>query len=146
MKRALLLVPCLGLTAFGGYFHHWNTAYTTRLEDIASRPLAIYNYRDGRIDAEADLARDHLRLLTYGWMPPEMPEYQDLLNRIYRLQIESITDNPTLEVKRYAADYNAVMRRHIIATFGPHALADARELARRRHALNGRIASYVPPP
>lgn len=146
MKRTLLLIPCLGLSAFGGYFHHWNAAYVARQEDIASRPLAIYNHRDGRLDAEADLARDRLRLLTYGAQPAETREHRDLLGRIYRVELETITDDPTLEVKRYAAAYNAVMLRHLRATFGTGALDGVRELARRRHALNERIAAYVPPP
>ncbi|MDQ5978621.1 MAG: hypothetical protein QG602_1595, partial [Verrucomicrobiota bacterium] len=44
-----------------------------------------------------------------------------------------------------AAAYNAVMLRHIRTTFGHDALPETRELARRRHELNRRIASYVSP-
>ena len=146
MTRTLWLAPFLALSAFGGYYHHWHTAYIARLEDLASRPLAIYNYRDGRRDAEADLARAHLRLLAHGTPPADMSEQRDLLDRIYRVRLETITDNPTIEVKRYTAAYNAVMLRHIHATFGADALTGVRELARRRHALNERIAAYVPPP
>ena len=145
MPRIIWLFPFLGLTGFATYFQHWNSGYTARLEDIASHPLAIYNHRDGRLDAEADLARDQRRLLVYGEPPAEMQEYQGLLSSIYRVQLESVTDEPTLELKRYAAAYNAVMLRNIRATFGRDALPETRELARRRHELSQRIANYVAP-
>lgn len=145
MKRTLLLIPCLGLSAFGGYYQHWNTAYTTRLENIARDPLISYNYRDGRAEAEADLASGKKRLLTYGNQPAEAAEYRDVLERVYRVRHESVTADPTLEVKRYVAAYNAVMERSIMATFGPNTLAEAQAMARRRHGLNQRIANYVPP-
>lgn len=146
MKRTLLLIPSLALSAFGGYYYqHWNTAYTTRLENLARDPLISYNYRDGRAEAEADLAAGKKQLLSFGNQLAEAAEYRDLLERVYRVRHEWITENPTREVKRYVATYNAVMQRSITTTFGPNTLTDARTMARRRHALNQRIANYVPP-
>jgi hypothetical protein len=145
MKRTLLVVPFLGLSAFGGYYHHWNSEYVARIETIAREPLAVYNYRDGRSDAEADLAHGKRRLFIHGNPPADLREYSGLLERIYRVQVESITHDPTLEVKRYAAAYNAVMEQDIAATFGSDALAATRSLAQRRHELQERIAAYVSP-
>lgn len=145
MKRSLLLIPFLGLTAFGGYYHQWNAERTALIESIARDPLTIYNHRDGRADAESDLARDKLRLLIHGTPPADLREYRGLLEHIYRVRLESITENPTLKVKRYAAAYNEVMERHIAATFGPDTLPETRALAQRRHTLNERIAAYVSP-
>lgn len=145
MKRTLLVIPFLGLSAFGGYYHHWNSEYVARIDEIAREPLAIYNYRDGRTDAEADLAQGKRRLFVHGSPPPDQREYSGLLEQIYRVKVESITLNPTLEVKRYAAAYNAIMEQDLAATFGPETLATTRALAQRRHALKERIDAYVSP-
>jgi hypothetical protein len=145
MKRTLLVIPFLGLSAFGGYYHHWNSGYVARIEEIAREPLAMYNYRDGRTDAVADLAQGKRRLFIHGTPPPDQREYSGLLEQIYRVKVESITQDPTLEVKRYAAAYNAVMEQDFAATFGPDALAEARILAQRRHELQEHIAAYVSP-
>lgn len=145
MKRILLLVPFLGLSAFGGYYHHWKTEFTTRLDAIAHEPLAIYHYRDGAADAEADLVRGKRRLIIHGSPPSDQIEYNNLLDRIYQVQVQFVTPKPTPEVKRYAAAYNAVMEQDLAATFGRDALAKTRALAQDRHALNERNAAYVSP-
>ena len=145
MKRTLFLIPFLGLTAFGGYYHHWNAEHTARIENIARDPLTIYNHRDGRADAEADLVHGKLRLLMHGTPPADLREYRGLLEHVYRVRLEFITEDPTLEVKRYTAAYNEIMERHIAAIFGPETLAETRALAQRRHMLTERIATYVSP-
>lgn len=89
--------------------------------------------------------RGKLRLVMHGTPPADLREYRGLLEHVYRVRLEFITEDPTLEVKRYAAAYNEVMERHIAATFGPETLAETRALAQRRHALTERIAAYVSP-
>lgn len=145
MKRTLFLIPFLGLTAFGGYYHHWTAEQTARIETIARDPLTIYNHRDGRADAAADLARGKLRLLLHGIAPADLREYRGLLEHVYRVRLELVTEDPTIEVKRYVAAYNEIMERHIATIFGPDTLAETRVLAQRRHALAERIAAYVSP-
>jgi hypothetical protein len=145
MKRTLLVIPFLGLSAFGGYYHHWNNEYVARIEEVTREPLAVYNYRDGHTDAKADLAQGKRRLFIHGISSSDQREYSALLEQIYRVQVESITENPTLEVKRYAAAYNAIMEQDIAVSFGPDSLAAARDLAQRRHALKERIDAYVSP-
>jgi hypothetical protein len=145
MKRTLLVIPFLGLSAFGRYYHHWNSEYLARIDEVAREPLTVYNYRDGHTDAEADLAQGKRRLFIHGTPASEQREYNDLLGQIYRVQVESITQDPTLEVKRYAAAYNAIMEQDLAATFGPESLAMIRILAQRRHALKERIDAYVSP-
>jgi len=145
MKRILLLIPCLGVSAFGAYYQHWTEADAAFRKKIAAHPLAIYAYRDGRRDARADLAHDRLRLLAHGERCAEFPEYQDMLHRIYGVSLDYLTPEPSRDLQRYATGYNAVVEEHIAATFGRDTLANLREWAQRRHALAVRIASYVPP-
>jgi len=145
MKPILLVVPFLGLSVFGGYYRHWNAEFTSRLDSIAHDPLAIYHSRDGGTDAKADLARGKRRLLLNGSTPSYQPEFSGLLDRIYQMQVQFVTPNPTPEVMRYAAAYNAVMEQDLAVTFGPDSLNQARALAEDRHALNERNAAYVSP-
>jgi len=61
------------------------------------------------------------------------------------VQVKFVTPNPTPELQRYAAAYNAVMEQDLAATFGLDSLNQARALAEDRHALNERNAAYVSP-
>lgn len=146
MKRIILLIPLLGLTAFGGYYRHWDSELKSRLAVDARDPLARYARRDGGADAAEDIARGHRRLLTCGEPAAAEKEYHGLLNRIYRIEVESLTAAPPAAfLERYAADYNAVMTREIAATYGPDVLRHTQTMAERAHVLNVRIAQYTPP-
>lgn len=146
MKRITLLIPFLALSAFGGYYRHWDATLRARLEREASDPLSIYSHRDGHADAERDLAQGRRRLFIVGETPAWQKEYTGLLNRIYRVETETLPTGPAaLSVARYATDYNAVVRRELNGVLGPEALRETEAMAERLHTLNVRIARYVPP-
>ncbi len=63
MKRIYWLLPCIGLTAFAGYYHQWDQQQGLADERPAD-PFAQYAYRDGRKEAATDLARGTPKILT----------------------------------------------------------------------------------
>jgi len=118
MKRITLLIPFLGLTAFGSYYHQWDTGQRARNLVDAKDPLATYAHRSGHDDATRDLARGRRRLLTHGEPAAWQQEYSGLLNRIYRIEVESLASGPVGEsLEHYTTDYNAVMRRELAGVF-----------------------------
>jgi hypothetical protein len=91
MKRITLLIPFLGLTAFGGYYNHWDSGQRIRNALDAQDPLGIYARRSGEDDAGRDLAQGRRQLLTHGEPVEWQKEYNGLLNRIYRVEVVSLT-------------------------------------------------------
>jgi hypothetical protein len=146
MIRITLLAPLLGMTAFGGYYRHWDTAHDARNRLDPHDPFAVYAQRDGGADAERDLARGERRLLTYGEPIAWQNEYSGMLNRIYHIELKPIAEGEVnAAAKNYTRAYNGIMQRDIAHTFGPAALPAAREMAQQLHGVNERVRNYVPP-
>ncbi len=146
MIRITLLAPLLGLTAFGGYYRHWDVAHTAQTYVDPRDPLAAYAHRDGQADAERDLARGERRLLTYGEPVAWQTEYSGMLARVYRIELKSLAAGDVNTVtKDYVRAYNSVMLCDISRAFGAHSLTDTKDLAQQLHTVNVRIQTYVPP-
>ncbi len=124
MKRRLWLIPLLGLAAFAIYYQHWNTLQAaprcrSRCPDPAAAPFNEYANRDGRQEAEADLRRGRLTILTYGLQAPWSLALMEGLHRDHGIELRAVAGCVvTKEQMRYVEEYNEVMERHLVAIHG----------------------------
>lgn len=145
MKRITFILPCLALTAFAGYYQHGRhpeiecavrkTAYTR--DDF----IDPYHNRDGRKDAEADLARGKLRIVGYGLPVHWIREYREVMKRDYNVDDEAIAGCVVTDgLLRYVAEYNKVMEARIIARYGEGVFDEGRAKAQALYAERHRAA------
>ncbi len=127
MKRIYFILPCLALTAFAGYFRHWETGFDARKTGYAKDDfLDPYRHRDGRKDAEADIAHGKLRIVSYGLPVHWAPEYREIMQRDYGVEVDSIAGCVVSgDLVKYAAAYNEVMQARILARHGKQVFDDA---------------------
>ena len=142
MKRLLIVIPLLGVTAFAGYYHYWNSIHHG--ESIPCRlPRAAgvddeYRHRNGKRDAASDIARGHPRILTYGLPVHWIGEYGEILKRNYGVELEAVAGCVvSTPLTDYVAAYNKTMEAHLISLHGPDlfdkASAEAEKLYAERH-------------
>ena len=125
MKRIYLLFPLLGLTAFAGYYRHWDVQHTAARES-AREYYDPYAYRDGHQEAVADIAHGKLGVVSYGLPAHWVPEYREVLQRDYGIEYRAIAGCVVSDgILKYAAAYNKVMEARIIAQYGAHVFDDA---------------------
>ena len=119
MKRITLLLPFLALTAFAGYYRHWEVRHTAAMREGPTTPYDAYRYRDGHQEAVADLARGRLRVVGYGLPARWRPEYREVLLRDAGIEYRAIAGCVVTDgILKYAATYNEVMEPRIRALHG----------------------------
>lgn len=143
MKWFVLLVPLLGVSAFAGYYRHWNATEQRAAIDCKyprrEEPFGEYRHRNARRDAEDDFARGHPRILTYGLPAPWTREYGEILQRDYGVELETVAgcvvSAPLVD---YVAAYNQTIEGYLVFVHGPdifdRAHTEARALYAQRQA------------
>jgi hypothetical protein len=141
MNRIRFLVPLLGLCIFAACYRRWDAAQITPSpespENVDRSVPAGFDIRDGRAEAETDLAAGILTLIDIEKQPSWVPELRDVMRDRYGVVIKHLPENQADRfLRRYAADYNDVMRAEIIKRHGANvydlAAAEAVGRIRRR--------------
>ena len=121
MKRVYWLIPCLGVTAFAGYYRHWQKEQDFIREHSIQTDRDEYFHRDGQKDAEAAWTQGRRQILTWGLPAPQIYEYAEILQRDYGVERRAIAGCVVSDsLIKYAAAYNEVMGRHLNAVYGKH--------------------------
>ncbi len=122
MKLIHWLVPCVGVVAFAGYYHHWDARHAEEIfscPTIARDPFEEYAHRDGRREAEADLVRGMPKLLGYGLPARWTLEYAEILKRDYGVEERAVAGCVVTEsIHNYVGAYNEVIVRDLKNRFG----------------------------
>ena len=126
MKRIYFLLPCLAVAAFAGYYRQWETARDEPATYCREDFTDPYRHRDGRKEAESDLAHGKLRVVSFGLPAHWSGEYREILLHDYHIEHHAIAGCVVSEgILRYAAAYNQVMAQRIQALYGTHVFDDA---------------------
>jgi hypothetical protein len=142
MKRLVLVIPLLAVSAFAGYYHYWNS--TAQKEMIGctlprlEEPYGEYRHRNARRDADDDFMHGHPRILTFGLPAPWTHEYGEILRRDYGVELETVAgcvvSTPLVD---YVTAYNETIEGYLASVHGPDlfekAHAEARALYNERH-------------
>jgi hypothetical protein len=138
MKRAYLYVPLVLISGFGGYYVYWESHAEERAEDRRLQAIEdsfgakLYRDRDGKKEAEEDIARGTPKLKEYGLMYPDVLVFRSILHERFGVQAEVIAGCEVSEpLIKYAHAYNATVNAFIAKKYGQGALEALREEARQ---------------
>jgi hypothetical protein len=159
MKRVHMLVPIVLTACFSGYACWWSKAEDKRIASTREATVlaekaekdAFYNGdefkgRDGRKEAQSDIARQAPKLLLYGRAAADVAERAAILKDRLGITVNSLAGcivSPPLT--RFADNYNSEVRQFIAAKFGPNALEQVERDATQRWQTARQKGDQMPP-
>lgn len=129
MKRAVFYVPLSVLFIGAALYVVWEGVALSRLNTSQSRTLTDpFAGRDGRKEAEADLARGHPRYKEYGFGAGMKRDWPNVLQVRFAVEVEPIADCVvSAALLKYVESYNATIEAHIAKKYGPGLFEAARQ-------------------
>ena len=117
MKPNYLIGPLLGLAVFGGYYIYWK-AHAPAPSPVGARVVDAFAARDGRKEAETELAAGNLVLLESGAGVGWDAERGEIARTQYGVELRRVEEMTTEAEARYVDRFNRVMRPAIVARHG----------------------------
>ncbi len=117
MNRAYLIGPLLLFAVFGGYYVYWKT-HPSAKPSAAARAVDPYVTRDGKQEAEAELAAGKLALIESGPGVSWDRERRELALTKYGVELRHVDEVSGEAMARYIDAFNRVMRPRIVARHG----------------------------
>lgn len=116
MRPNYLIAPLVSLVLFGGYYVYWKTQ-APGPRAVRAQPADPYAGRDGKKEAEADLAAGRLVLIESG--PPVSWDREriEIARTQYGVELRRL-DATTEAAARYVDAFNRVMRPAVAARHG----------------------------
>lgn len=116
MRPNYLIAPLVSLVFFGGYYVYWKTQ-SPGPRTVRAQPADPYAGRDGKKEAEADLAAGRLALVETGPQVGWERERIEIARTRYGVELRRI-DATTEAAARYVDAFNRVMRPAVAARHG----------------------------
>jgi hypothetical protein len=117
MNRTYLVVPIVGMLAFVSYYFY-TQARAPAPRQIESKAVDEYTNRDGKKEAEGELAAGKLVLIETGPSVGWDRERREIAQSKYGLELRRLGDSATEGFARYVDSYNRVMRPAIFSRYG----------------------------
>lgn len=131
MNRTYLVVPIVGMLAFVGYYFHAQR-YAPAPRRVEVKAVDAFAHRDGKKEAEAELAAGKLVFIETGIGVGWDRERREIAQARYGLELRRLDDSATEGFARYVDTFNRVMRP---AIFSRHGRGFFEELHREAIAL-----------
>ena len=117
MKPSYLIGPLLCLAVFVGYYIYWKTQAPSP-GPVGARVVDAFAARDGRKEAETELAAGKLVLLESGARVSWDAERGEIARTQYGVELRRAEEMTTEAEVRYVDRFNRVMRPAILARHG----------------------------
>lgn len=117
MNRTYLIVPLLGMAAFAAYFVYWQ-AQPKPPRSVETKMADDYAGRDGKKEAEAELAAGRLVLIESGPAVSWDRERREIAQSKYGVELRRNSAVQTEAFARYVDGFNRVMRPRILMQHG----------------------------
>jgi len=116
VKRIYLVLPMVAVALFAVFYARWQTNEKSRASTTARDP---YANRDGKSEAERELAGGKLVVVRCGLPEDWFREYCQILRTRYEIEVRVIAGCMlTTPIRNYASSFNEVMDKRIKALFG----------------------------
>lgn len=117
MNRTYLVVPLLGMLSFAG-FYFYSQRHAPAPAPVAVKAVDEYASRDGKQEAQAELAAGTLALIETGAAVSWDPERREIARTKYGVELRRPAEAATEGFARYMDAFNRVMRPAIVAKHG----------------------------
>jgi len=116
VKRIYLVLPAVAVALFAVFYARWQANEKSRALATTRDP---YANRDGKSEAERELAGGKLVMVRCGLPEDWFPEYCRVSRTTYEIEVRVIADcRLTTSLRNYASSYNEVMEKRIKALYG----------------------------
>jgi hypothetical protein len=117
MNRTYLVVPLIGMLCFAG-FYFYSRSHAPAAAPSATKPIDAYAARDGKQEAQAELAAGKLALIETGPAVSWDAERREIASSKYGVELRRPGDFTTEGFARYMDAFNRVMKPAIVAKHG----------------------------
>jgi hypothetical protein len=115
-KPNYLIAPLITLGAFVGYYFYWKSQ-SHPTQQVVAKVVDEYAVRDGKAEAEAELAGGRLAFLETGPKVSWDAERRAIARTKYGIELRHL-EGSTESFVRYIESFNRVMRPQIVSRHG----------------------------